>query len=258
MPRPITDLAAVMACAVLSGALAIMAPASSVVRAAFALPLVLILPGYAITAALFPPRSLDTAERCLFSIGLSLAVAALLGLALHWTPWGLQASTWVIALSGTVLGASTIAWMRRRQDHALATSPVHMRLDVSLRQGLLLGLAVLVTGAAIKLAQMPSPPDGVSGYTLLWMIPVDGETADHLRLGVNSMEFDTIAYRLQLIVDGQVMYEWPELRLAPGESWETTGKLQRDQVRPGSVEAHLYRLDDPKTVYRHVKFQLEE
>src|SRR5512139_3161335 len=124
MQRPSSDLLAVMIIAALSAALALVLPADSIVRLMCALPLVLFLPGYAITAALFPPRSLGVPERLLFSLGLSVIATALTGLALNVTPWGLQTSTWAIALAAIVWLACAIAWRRRRQDAAITAVPV--------------------------------------------------------------------------------------------------------------------------------------
>jgi hypothetical protein len=55
------------------------------------LPLVLVLPGYAVTAALFPNRSLGVPERLVFSLGLSVAIVVLGGLLLNVTPFGVRA-----------------------------------------------------------------------------------------------------------------------------------------------------------------------
>jgi hypothetical protein len=252
MQRPSSDLLAVMIIAALSAALALVLPADSIVRLICALPLVLFLPGYAITAALFPPRSLGVPERLLFSLGLSVIVTALAGLALNLTPWGLQTSTWAIALAAIVLLAGTIAW-RRRQDAAITAVPVDTQFKLRFREGLLLGLAVLVTGTAIGLTRLPVAPDGVAGYTSLWMIPADPGSSNDFRLGLNSSEFTETRYRLQVSVGDQVVQAWPELSLKPGEVWETTIGLRSDQVVSGTIVADLYRLDNPTTIYRHVK-----
>jgi len=83
-------------------------------RIALAVALVLVLPGYAITMAVFAARPLDHATTILFSIGLSLTAAILGGLVLNWTPEGLQASSWTILLITMTLGAGAVALARRR------------------------------------------------------------------------------------------------------------------------------------------------
>ncbi len=256
MKRPSIDLIVLTVVAALSAGLILMTPEIPVLRVISALPLVFILPGYALTAAFFPTRSLDVPERLLFSLGLSLAVTAITGLALHVAMVGLQTKTWAITLATFTLCAGLIAWWRQsRRRTAPIAAPREAPFRPSIREGLLFGLVILVAGAAIYLARMPTPPSGVSGYTLLWMIPANDGDWSNFRVGVDSKEFTPTSYRLQVTVDGQAVKEWPELNLAPGDSWQTSIELQATQAVSGSVEAVLYRLDSPDAVYRHVKLQ---
>ena len=258
MSRQLNDLTVVMVSAVVCAVLTQLAPALPLIRLLCALPLVLFLPGYAMSAAILPRRFFGPPERLLLNLGLSLIVVALAGLVLYWLGWPLQTGTWAIVLSGFTVCASAIAWWRRRRSHSVDDPLPKLHFNLSRRDGLLLGLAVLVAVVAIGLARMPTPPKGVAGYTLLWMIPAGDGNANDYRLGVNSMEFSAASYRLQVMLDGQVIREWPELQLAPGESWETPIALQADRVGAGSLEATLYRLDNPDVVYRHVKLQSAE
>jgi len=253
MRRQSNDLFSVMVIAGLSAVLAMVMPADSIVRLICALPLVFFLPGYAITAALLPWRSLGKAELLLFSLGGSVAVTALSGLALNLTAWGLQTRTWAITLAGIVFLASVIAWLQRRQDATITALHIEKHFKLPFRDGLLVGLAVLVTGTAVGLTRLPAAPNGVAGYTLLWMIPAKTGNSNEFRLGLNSAEFTETRYRLQVSVGDQVVQEWPELSLKPGETWVTRIRLQTDQVGSGSIVANLYKLDDPKTIYRYVK-----
>jgi uncharacterized membrane protein len=222
---------------------------NEVVRAIMSLPLVIVLPGYAITAAVFPKGTLGVPERLLFSMGTSLALAILCGLLLNWTPWGFQVGAWLVLLCGTTLLASLVAQIRQRRAHAVARTSAHIGLDV--RQGLLLSMAVLLIGAAVWMARTPAPQKGLQGYTMLWMLPdVAGKHA--VRLGVRSKEFDTTNYRLRVQVNDQTVREWPSIQLGPNEQWEETIELSMEQLDAGEVEAALYRLDSPGSVYRYV------
>jgi uncharacterized membrane protein len=258
MSRQLNDLTVVSVSAVVCAVLTQLAPALPLLGLLCALPLVLFLPGYALSAALFPRRFFGPPERLLLSLGLSLIIVALSGLVLHWLGWSLQAGTWAIVLSGLTVCASAIAWWRRKRNQSADDPPPKLHFNLSRRDSVLLGLALLVVVAAIGLARMPTPPKGVTGYTLLWMIPAGNGNANDYRLGVNSMEFSPASYRLQVLLDGQVIREWPEIQLAPGKSWEIWIVLQADRVGVGSVEATLYRLDNPDVVYRHVKLQRSE
>src|SRR3954454_24445758 len=110
------------------------------VRVLVALPFALVLPGLALTLALFPAGALDGAERLLFSLGLSLAVTALGGLVLHLTPWGLRPASWALLLGAITLAAGVAAFLRRR-GRPRVEGPVQPRRGLSGAQALCCALA---------------------------------------------------------------------------------------------------------------------
>jgi len=66
----------------------------------FTLPVVLIIPGYCLIAALFPKKDdIGLVERVMLSIGFSLAITTLIGFGLNFTPWGIQLDYIVISLT---------------------------------------------------------------------------------------------------------------------------------------------------------------
>ena len=93
---------------------------------------VLLVPGYAFTAALFPESSdssddarttlfprpgtgIDLVERTVLSFGLSVTTVPLLALALNFTPWGVRQGTMLLAVSGFTLALTALAVVRRRR-----------------------------------------------------------------------------------------------------------------------------------------------
>ncbi|MFX0096481.1 MAG: DUF1616 domain-containing protein [Candidatus Hodarchaeota archaeon] len=74
---------------------------------------VLFLPGYALTAALFPKKELDFSEQVAISFGLSLVVTTLLSLVLNFTPWGIALSPILICLT-LITGISVIVGSYRK------------------------------------------------------------------------------------------------------------------------------------------------
>ncbi len=71
-------------------------------------------PGYTLVAALFPRKdSLDYLERVTLSLVLSIAVVPLLGMALNYTPWGIDTYPVVATVLGFVLVCSLAAQWRR-------------------------------------------------------------------------------------------------------------------------------------------------
>ena len=86
----------------------------SYIRYIFAFVLVAFLPGYCLTETLFPREAaLDIIERITFSIGLSFAVTALVGLFLSFTPIGLTLPTVLPALGSVVIFLAILALVRK-------------------------------------------------------------------------------------------------------------------------------------------------
>jgi len=92
-----------------------------------ALLLVLFVPGYLATAALFPADGeIDWIRRTGLSVGLSLAIVALIGLVLNATPWGLGVRAAAASLGTAVAALGVLAyWTRTRL-------PPRRRLSVTL------------------------------------------------------------------------------------------------------------------------------
>ena len=86
----------------------------SYLRYIFAFVLVAFLPGYCLTETLFPREdALDIIERLTFSIGLSFAVTALVGLFLSFTPLSLTLTTALPALGSLVIVLAIVALIRK-------------------------------------------------------------------------------------------------------------------------------------------------
>lgn len=229
-------------------------------RAAFALPLVIVLPGYALAAALFPGGALSAPERLLFTFGGSLATGVLGGLLLNLTPWGLNPASWTVLLAFVTVAAALTALLRReRAVTAVDTGSGERRVSVTPLQGALLAAALLVAAGAVGVArvgadQQPNPP-----FTQLWLLPAPEEGAAAVRLGVQSMEEGPIDYRLQLKQGNTVVREWTGIHLKPGEKWETTLSLPGSS-QSGAVKADLFRVDLPNVPapYRSVTLQSAE
>jgi uncharacterized membrane protein len=221
-------------------------------RIFFALPLVLVLPGYALTAALFPGRSLGLAERALFSLGLSLAVAILGGLALHWAPVGLRASSWAVLLGNVTLLGCLVALVRRVRRPA---EPAQAGVVFTQTQAVALGLAAVIACGALLVARDGALNRRDPGFTQLWVLPAETQAGAAVQLGVANQEAGIVRYRLQLQAGDEVLSAWPSIVLAPNERWQEVVALPRADRE---VEAVLYRLDMPQAPYRQVVYQFEQ
>lgn len=112
--------------------------ASGPVNIVFGVLLALVLPGYALSAAVFRMRSVRTAERAALTLGISLSVAVLGGLVLDALPGGLETQTWLFLLGGVSVTASVIAlWRRTRHATAmriLESRPIELTLSSAPRE----------------------------------------------------------------------------------------------------------------------------
>lgn len=94
-------------------------------RLALGLAYVLYVPGYCLTAALFPRTDeLDSIERAGLSLGLSVAWVPVLALLLNWLPWGLTLGPILAGqLASTAAFAATAIWRRERLPAGEALAP---------------------------------------------------------------------------------------------------------------------------------------
>jgi hypothetical protein len=88
---------------------------NSPARIILGLPFILFFPGYVLICALFPRRKdLDGVERLALSMGLSIAVTSLIGLALNYTPFGIRLYSVAFSLFLFMLLMSAVTVYRRR------------------------------------------------------------------------------------------------------------------------------------------------
>jgi uncharacterized membrane protein len=200
-------------------------------RAAAAVPLVLVLPGYALASAAFARFRLDPVERVLLTGALSLAAAALVALCLDVTPWGLRRTSWAIALAVVTVAATLVA-AARGHGGALPLRAIRP----TRAQAALLCCGAVLAGGAVWLAARPLPASGREGYTALWLLPAPRSTTV-VRVGLRSGELRSTAYRLSLRLGNRVVRTW-RLRLPTSGRWEAQVALPREA---GAVVALLYR-----------------
>jgi uncharacterized membrane protein len=223
---------------------------SGFIRGAAALLFVLLLPGWAITAALLPEKVFGFWERLVIAVGLSIAIAMLTGLLLHLTPWGIQTGVWWSLMAGITLIAGLVALGRIRSR---ITVPGVQFNRTQLAQVGLIGMALLVSSLAVIIARQPSPPQGFEGYTSIWIFPFRYEGEQAIQVGVSSREFEEMAYILELQWNGRVIKEYPPFNLSPGESMDVILRFEGDFLAAGgAIQAMLYRMEDQEQVYRQV------
>lgn len=163
------------------------------VRLALALPLVLVLPGYAFISALFPEKStgdegFGTLERIVLSFTMSLAVVSIIAYLANFTPYGIRLTPIVIGIVGWTITFAAIGLLRRarlasedryrlRWNGTTVTVPSLFTLQERGLEGrrgpfepeterqlllnvvLVISILTLATGAAYMAIAAPSLPD---------------------------------------------------------------------------------------------------
>jgi uncharacterized membrane protein len=88
---------------------------NSPARTIHGLPFILFFPSYVLICALFPGKNdLDIIERLALSMGLSIAVTSLIGLALNYTSFGIRLYPVTFSLFSFIVLMSAVAMYRRR------------------------------------------------------------------------------------------------------------------------------------------------
>jgi uncharacterized membrane protein len=233
------------------GAIGVVAlPDAAPVKIGLAALLVLCLPGYALTAVLFPGRAFGWEYRLLLAVALSVAVSVVVGLLLNLTPLGLRGESWAVSLAAFTC-ASCFAAGRLWPDGGFAFPRLGRvrRLEIAL-----LAAAALVLTGAVALARTPLSAPNAQGYTALWLLPGTAGSTTGVRVGVASGELRPTSYRLVVRSGGTTLYSQRLRRLRPGGRFRVTLALPRASARK-SVTALLYLDGRPKAPYRVVELQ---
>jgi uncharacterized membrane protein len=241
------------------------------------LAIVLLAPGYALTAVLFPRHDdLDGAMRAALSFGLSVAVLPILALVLNVLPWGIRPWPIVISLALWLLLLCGIGLWRRRalalEDQAYAPPVVDVagwwqRLKPGSRVRYVLG-ALGFSGALIGLAIVLSTVGGTARLTEFYILGPDGlaenyprEVAPHQEmqalLGIINHEGTTARYRIEVHSGGQLLTEIGPIALEDGATWEAPLRYALKQIGDDqSIDILLFH-NDETTPYRQLRLWID-
>lgn len=229
---------------------------SPVIGTVLALPLVFVLPGYILTQALFHKRTFDPVYRSVLSLGLTLAIDILGGFVLNILPIGLRAISWAAFLGLlTTLLSLWVASLRRRSGSNISST---YWLRLSIHEYVLIGLATAVVFLAVRYTALGVTQEPRPGFTQFWMLPsnqIDKNCA--VSIGVHSFELSATTYRIVVTVNGTRADTWPSIPLKPQGEWNQSVSIQPETAIGNLyIEARLYRIDEPGSVYRDVHLVL--
>jgi len=247
--RHLWDLVGACLVAVIGAAAALNPSTPLLLRTALTIPLLFYLPGYGIVAAAFPRTTLQRLERIIFSVGVSVAVTAVIGLLLNFTV-GMAVEAWAIALTSLTVVGCLLATLRR--PRYVGNPSRHLSTGLNIVQYLMLGLALVMGLVAFNLVRQSVMQERPADYTSFWMLPSAESPSGLVRLGIKNVESKVITYQIKLEQGTTEIRTWKSITVRPGETWEETASVPILQVQGKMIEAYLYRLDDPAKAYRHV------
>lgn len=234
-----------------------------------ALPLVFIVPGYVLVEALFidlpdasgsvirEPRlktqpPFKRPDRLFLSLGLSLAMVVINGFVLNMLPMGLERSSWAVSLAILTAVFSLIALYRRRRS-AQRVNGTSERLRITFYDCILSALAVAIVISSVWYSVVDAQQQQQqSTFSQFWMVPSkQGNNNCAVLVGVHSFEATTVKFEIVVTANGTAITTWPAITLAPQEQWDQFVSITPRNTKSVYIEAKLYRLDKPGTVYRY-------
>lgn len=230
-------------------------------RIILGVPYVLFFPGYTLVVALFPGKDdLEGIERLGLSLGLSIAVLPLLGLALNYTPFGITLLTTLIYATSFMLVTCGIAYYRRGRLPSEQQYALRFELDVEgwrasglVDKSLTVALALSIVAAVGTFLFVIAKPEVGERFTEFYVLG-PGEEAEgyptyvlvgqriRLIVGVANREHADTRYRIEKEVDGRDAERIAEIELAHDETWEEPFTFTLEE--PGEdqkVSFHLYK-----------------
>lgn len=241
---------------------------SNVLRIILGLPFLLFFPGYMLITIIYPRRhELGSIERLAFSLGLSIAICAIIGLILNFTPWGIRSYPILASLTILILATSVIAWQRQRR----LTKEEKLTVSINLRQSswtersytdkvlsVVLIVVILSVFGAIGYG-IASPR--VERFTEFYVLGPEGKAEDYpeelsvgekasVIVGIVNHEHEETRYRVEIKIDGKECSEISQIVLGQDEKWEQEVFFMPDRVGENQkLDFVLYNDGEP---YRHL------
>lgn len=197
-----------------------------IIRIILGLPFILFIPGYILIFALFPTRKtdkgIDIIERISLSFGFSLAVVALIGLGLNYTPWGIRLESILFSIFIFIIGIGLLAiyqWFNVNPDERYTiyfdTSQLKSKNKRDRVLNVLLVISIIV--AVVALTYIILTPKQAEKYTELYVLGSSGNTTEYpkyiitgenysVNLVIANHEYKTIDYTIEIWLLNQSTY----------------------------------------------------
>ncbi len=232
---------------------------SGALRIILGLPVALFIPGYVLLSALFPNRGgLSNIERIAFSIGLSIAVAVIIGAILNFTPWGISLYPLLISFTIFIVVVVFVAWYRSLQSYeefyiTLNINLSRWRETAGLDKILFISLAVAVLVVLGSIGYVVAVPKHKQMFTEFYLLSPDGRAENYpkqvvlgepveITIGIVNHEDMVLSYRVDIKGDGIENSQVGIGELVNGEKWqELVSFIPQSSGAEQKVEFWLYR-----------------
>ena len=221
-------------------------PDVAAARVVLGVPFVLLVPGYALICALFGNALPEMPLRLLLALALSLALSIAAALALNAAGISLKSDSFVLALGALTVACAAFAAVRRAGSGTPSARASAVRQPGTLRWGLSILVAALVFAGLVGALREPLPNRHVAGYSQLWALRAGPSLVN---VGVRSAEQQSTRYRVEASASGRHLRS-ATVTLRPGQEWK--GLVRTGAPRIPIVDVRLYRLSNPRAVYRRV------
>lgn len=212
----------------------------SAIRGLSGILLGVVIPGYAAMLAGFPEKTPAIAEQVVYSVGMSVVLVMLTGLALNGTTGGLEASRWACALETLTLFAGAVTLLRRRNLSQRAPS-ARGSVGLSLAQVVLVAIGMLGIGEAIAAVSAAAGAAPRESFVQLWMLPVIEDARPAVNLGVQNMELEAGDFEVRVEQGGKEIADYQLGILEPGGTWSVMVAVTTACDATGDISARLFR-----------------
>jgi hypothetical protein len=251
------DLVVTMGIAIAATVIVIGVPTGDPVRIAVAIPLVLFLPGYALTSACFSRAPLPLAEQAVLSLGLTISIDIVLALVVDRFSGGFDSATWALILGPGTVATCGVALFRGhlpRLPSRIQYSSRLTRITRSASAAVLFALAGALVAFAIAISSSGAADRAQGHFTILAAKP-SGTIRPGYKVEILNDDTVTNHYRLEIAQGTHLLARQEIGALDPGQSWDELVGAAADSASTEPVRIELYRNGDLNRPYRRLAYR---
>lgn len=242
------------------------------VRTILGLLMVLLIPGYALIASLFPRKDdLEIIERLTLSFGLSIAITPIIGLLLNYTPFGIRLDPILISLSIITVILCIVTFFRRKRvpkefRFFIDINTIFKRLVEGFNRNsktekiLSIILICSIILAISTTAYVLTKPKSSEAFTEFYILGSNGKASNYptnltsgehgqVIVGIINHENVKTSYHLIITLNGTVLDD-RILTLNNGEKLEIPFVFTAGNTGENKMEFILYKIPDNNKIYR--------